>query len=295
MIRPMGERNAGAGDARAGGRSTAPVVNVIARGPDWSIYDYTCNAGPHDRPFEEKHDNASIAAVIAGSFTYRGNSGRALLYPGAFLLGNAGRRFECGHDHSTGDRCIAFNFSPAFFAEISASAAGTSHFAFPAATLPVSKRLTALVAKVERTGSGMPPDAAGEVATHVAATVIAAMSGHVARPARISPRDERRVADVLKHIEAHASSPLELDMLASLVCMSKYHFLRVFRRAVGMTPYQYLLSIRMRRAAARIALTSESVASIAFDAGFGDLSTFNHRFRDLFGMNPVAYRRQGAN
>ena len=120
------------------------------------------------------------------------------------------------------------------------------------------------------------------------------MSGYAARPAQISRRDERRVTDVLEHIEAHASGPLELDSLADLVCMSKYHFLRIFRRAVGMTPYQFLLSVRMRRAAVRLAGTSESVASIAFDAGFGDLSTFNHRFRDLFGMTPVAYRRHGT-
>lgn len=291
----MARRNPDAADTEAEGRNTAPAVRAIASGQDWSIYDYTCNAGPRDRPFEERHDGATIAAVVAGSFTYRSDSGRALLYPGAFLLGNAGRCFECGHDHSTGDRCIAFNFSPALFAEISASAAGASRFAFPAATLPVSRHLTALVAKTERLGSGgVPPDAAAEVAAHVAETVIAAISGHIARLARISRRDERRIADVLKHIEAHASDPLELDTLADLVCMSKYHFLRVFRRSVGMTPYQFLLSVRMRRAAVRLAGTSESVATIAFDAGFGDLSTFNHRFRDLFGMSPGTYRRQGA-
>lgn len=290
----MARWNPDAADTEAEGQSAAPVVRAIASGQDWSIHDYTCHAGPRDRPFEERHDGATIAAVVAGSFTYRSDSGRALLCPGAFLLGNAGKCFECGHDHSTGDRCIAFNFSPALFAEISACAAGTSRFVFPAATLPVSRHLTALVAKTECLGSGVPPDAAGEVAAHVAETVIAAMSGHVTRLAHISRRDERRIADVLKHIEAHASDPLELDTLADLVCMSKYHFLRVFRRAVGMTPYQFLLSVRMRRAAVRLTGTSESVATIAFDAGFGDLSTFNHRFRDLFGMNPGAYRRQGV-
>ncbi|NJO33175.1 MAG: helix-turn-helix transcriptional regulator [Rhodospirillales bacterium] len=286
----MAQPNIDAGGAVGRG---GPVVRVIAKGPDWAIYDYTCNAGPRDRPFEEMHDGATIAAVVAGSFTYRSGSGRALLYPGAFLLGNAGKCFECGHDHSTGDRCIAFNFAPALFAEISATAAGTSGYAFPAATLPISKGLTAIVARTERVDSTVPPDAAGEVAAHVAETVIAAMSGHVARPVRFSSRDEQRITDALNHIEAHASGPLELDVLANLVCMSKYHFLRVFRRVVGMTPYQYLLSVRMRRAASRLAGTAEGVASIAFDSGFGDLSTFNHRFRDLFGMTPVAYRRRG--
>ena len=126
MFRHMARKKTDAGDAAAEGRSTAPVARVIAEGPDWRICDHTCHAGPRDRPYEEKHDGATIAAVVAGSFSYRTDSGRALSYPGAFLLGNAGTCFECGHDHSTGDRCIAFNFLPAFFAEISASAAGTS-------------------------------------------------------------------------------------------------------------------------------------------------------------------------
>ena len=72
--------------------------------------------------------------------------------------------------------------------------------------------------------------------------------------------------------------------------MSKYHFLRTFRHLVGMTPYQFVLSVRMRRAAVRLATSSEPVSAIAFETGFGDLSTFNGRFRDVFGMSPMVYR-----
>ena len=72
--------------------------------------------------------------------------------------------------------------------------------------------------------------------------------------------------------------------------MSKYHFLRVFRRLTGMTPYQYLLSARMRRAALALASSRRPVLAIALDSGFGDLSTFNHRFRAAFGLTPTQYR-----
>ena len=76
----------------------------IAEGADWSIREVVCRAGPQDRPFEERHLGVSIAAVVGGSFHYRNDAGRALLYPGSLLLGNAGTCFECGHTHSTGDR-----------------------------------------------------------------------------------------------------------------------------------------------------------------------------------------------
>ena len=74
--------------------------------------------------------------------------------------------------------------------------------------------------------------------------------------------------------------------------MSKYHFLRIFRRIVGITPYQYLLSVRLRQAAMRLATSSAPVSTIAFETGFGDLSTFNGRFRNVFGTSPTIYRER---
>ncbi|MGI8552544.1 MAG: helix-turn-helix transcriptional regulator [Dehalococcoidia bacterium] len=71
----------------------------------------------------------------------------------------------------------------------------------------------------------------------------------------------------------------------------KYYFLRTFRWAVGVTPYQFLLGVRMRPAAMRLCTTPMPVAIIAYDAGFDDLSTFTNRFRDVFGMSPGRFRR----
>jgi len=72
--------------------------------------------------------------------------------------------------------------------------------------------------------------------------------------------------------------------------MSPYHFLRTFRGIVGMTPHQYILHTRLHRAAVRLRRTDDSIAAIAFDAGFNDLSTFNRRFRRKMGLTPGAYR-----
>ena len=98
---------------------------------------------------------------------------------------------------------------------------------------------------------------------------------------------------MLSHIEAHSSEPLDLDRLASIAATSKFHFLRIFRRAVGLTPYQFLLSTRLRRAALKLLSTPDAVSAIAFESGFGDLSTFNSAFRDRFGTNPLNFRRTG--
>jgi len=66
--------------------------------------------------------------------------------------------------------------------------------------------------------------------------------------------------------------------------MSKYHFLRSFKRQCGMTPH------RLRAAAFALRAADAPVARIALDQGFGDLSTFNRTFRRVMGVTPKAYR-----
>jgi AraC family transcriptional regulator len=128
---------------------------------------------------------------------------------------------------------------------------------------------------------------------------VATALGNAARQTRAPTKhDERRVTDALRLIEVRAEDlepGLSMTELASEVGMSPFHFLRMFRQVVGMTPYQFVLHTRLRRAAVRLRRSREAVSSIALEAGFADLSTFNRRFRRVMGLSPTAYRaRQTA-
>jgi AraC-like DNA-binding protein len=81
-----------------------------------------------------------------------------------------------------------------------------------------------------------------------------------------------------------------LQQLAAEVAMSPYHFLRTFRAVAGMAPHQFLLHTRLQRAAVRLRCSGDPICTIALEAGFSDLSTFNRRFRRLLGASPGAYR-----
>jgi AraC-like DNA-binding protein len=271
-----------------------PAVRALCRGRAWRVSEYVCTAGPGDRPFEEQHGDVAIAAVIDGTFTYRSDGGTAMLYPGAFLLGNAGTCYQCGHDHGTGDRCISFHVAPEYFAEIAASMAGSARFQFPSPMLPAAPQLLPWLAHIEAgtafVESPRSSESIDETAARLVEAVIGAAAGRTPLPVRVSPRDVRRIGDAVRHVEVNAADALDLDTLARVAIMSRYHFLRTFRHVVGMTPYQFLLGVRMRRAAVRLATSSAPVSAIAFDAGFGDLSTFNARFRAAFGMTPTAFR-----
>ncbi len=265
-------------------------VRQLARSADWQICEFTCNAGIDDRPFEEQHDGFTIAAVLEGVFTYRSETGRELLHPGALLLGNHGRCFECGHEHSRGDRCISINYRPDFFAEIATSVAGSSRFSFPTGMLPQKQEFALHLAGLETITQGMSLQSPEDIAITVAEAVLSAVSDQSPAHRGIAGRDERRIAASIRYIEEHYRNPLELSELADAAHMSKYHFLRTFRRVTGSTPYQYLLSVRMRQAAIALAISPANIADIAYEMGFGDLSTFNERFRRVYRMSPSEFR-----
>ena len=104
-------------------------------------------------------------------------------------------------------------------------------------------------------------------------------------------RDRGRAVEGARWLDAHAAEPVDLTGAASVVGLSPFHFLRVFASVVGVTPHQYLIRARLRRAARLLADESPSITDVAFDAGFGDLSNFVRTFHRAAGVSPGSFRR----
>jgi len=201
------------------------------------------------------------------------------------MLGNPGACFECGHEHGVGDRCLSFHFDPEFFEEIVASVPGARCLSFTMPRLSPSEILLPIIAAAEAADDDLGFE---EAALRVAAAAATAESG--SSEAVRNPRRERRVHEVIRRIEAEPEEPLTLWQLARDAAMSPYYFLRTFHVVAGVTPYQFVLTQRLRRAAVRLRQTTDPISAIAYEAGFNDLSTFNRRFRRIMGMTPGAWR-----
>ena len=260
--------------------------HVLAQGELWQAQDVVCSSGPRDRPFEERHDWVSIAVVLCGTFTYGNEFGRALLSPGALLLGDAGGCFTCAHEHGEGDRCLAFHFDPALFEDI-AAAAGARQMRFCRNNLPPLRHLAPVIARATLGAAGALP--LEEVALDLAATALKECGGEHRAPA-VTKRDERRITAVIRHLEDHFAEPCELTELARLAGLSPYHFLRVFRATTGLTPHQHLLRTWLRAASTALVATAAPVTEVALESGFEDLSNFIRSFRAEYGLPPAQYR-----
>jgi AraC-like DNA-binding protein len=273
------------------GPPVEPAKRLLASGNGWTVSDVICTAGPRDRPFEEQHLHTSVAIVVSGSFQYRTSTGGNLMTPGSLLLGNAGDGFTCGHDHGTGDRCIAFWFDEEFRERI-ASGTGTTRSRFRTPRLAPMRPLSGIVAQASELLTAADPAVFEELGIRALAHAIQLQDGYGQPPSDAEPSSLARVTRVVRMIEKDRDMPHDLSSLAQIARLSPYHFLRMFEGVTGTTPHQYLLRMRLRRVAVRLRTEPAKILDIALDCGFGDVSNFNRVFRAEFGVSPRAYRNQ---
>src|SRR5690242_9250730 len=152
-------------------------ANLLASGPGWRVSDVVCTSGPRDPCYVEQHSAYSIALVTNGNFKYRTVQGSALMTPGALLLGNAGACFECGHQHSRGDRCLAFHFSPEILESVVAAMPGVKRLALGSPRLPPVPSILPMVAAAEALrDDGGDPEQFRELALRLAGAVCAELN-----------------------------------------------------------------------------------------------------------------------
>ena len=195
-------------------------------------------------------------------------------------------RWTCGpQDHT----------SPQLFESISTVIPGTSRIEFTAPRLPPLTSLARIMADVQSMrDQGGKPDEYEEAAIRLTGCAVAALSESAHSRRSPAARDERRVAQTLRWIEAHGNAPASIDTLAAEVAISTFHVLRIFDQVVGVTPGQYLLRRRVHQAATRLRGSGETIVAVALESGFDDFSSFNRQFRRAFGLTPSSYRAQRA-
>ncbi len=100
----------------------------------------------------------------------------------------------------------------------------------------------------------------------------------------------RQLLQVLEYINEHLSQDMKLADLAAILSMSQFHFSHLFKKAIGITPYQYLLQQRVERAKQLLKQSDALVVDIALKCGFNSHSHLSKQFRQITGMTPKAYR-----
>jgi AraC family transcriptional regulator len=262
------------------------IVTSVFRGEGVSVIDYRCAAGPKDTPFAEFHRDFSLSYVRKGSFGCRVGGRSFELVAGSILIGHPGDEYVCTHEQAGGDECLSFHLAPALVEAI-----GYRSDIWRSVCAPPLPELMVLGELAQAAAEGRSDLGLDELGMLLAERLVALLSGRQPRPAEARPSDRRRAVEAALWIDANAHEPVDLESLAGMFGLSLFHFLRIFARVLGVTPHQYLIRSRLRRAARLLACDARSITEVAFDVGFGDLSNFVRTFHRAAAVSPGGFRR----
>lgn len=101
----------------------------------------------------------------------------------------------------------------------------------------------------------------------------------------------KRLVDAKLFIDRHYATPIDLECIADTAYYSKYHFLRLFKKAFGKAPAQYLRDVRLQHAKQLLSTTDTTVTEACFAVGFDSVPSFTLLFKKQYGQSPKAYQR----
>ena len=259
---------------------------ILLQRPSLTVSDFRCTAVPGEKPFVEQHRCHSISFVRKGSFGYQSRRRTHELVAGSFVIGRPGAEFVCTHDHVCGDECLSFFLGPALV-----DAVGGDSEAWDIGATPPLAELIVLGELAQASVDGRSDISLEEVGQLLAQRLVEVVSGKMSRPAKVTARDRRRAVEAALWLDANSHREIELDDAARQAGISPFHFLRLFSSALGVTPHQYVLRSRLRRAARQLADDDKPVTDVAYDVGFNDLSNFVRTFHRAAGVSPLKFRQ----
>jgi AraC-like DNA-binding protein len=254
--------------------------------PSMTVSEFRCDAGPDDTPFAECRTSHSIAYVRAGSFGCHCRAGFFDLVAGSMLVGAPGEEYTCTHEHVCGDVCLSF-----FLGEDLVEALGGRREIWQIGATPPLPELMVLGELAQTAADGNSDLGLDEIGQILAGRFVDVVSGHARKQVTPTARDRRRAVEAALWIDDNSHTEIDLEQAAQQAGLSPFHFLRLFRAVLGVTPHQYLLRSRLRHAARLLADDDIAVTEIAYDVGFGDLSNFVRTFHRAAGVSPTRFRQ----
>jgi AraC-like DNA-binding protein len=251
-----------------------------------SVSDFRCTASPGEKPFTEQFGCHSVSYVRKGSFGCQSRGRTFELVTGSVLVGFPGDEYVCTHDHHIcGDECLSFFLEPELVETI-----GDRREAWRVGAAPPLPELMVLGELAQAAADGRSDIGLDEIGHVFVSRFVETVSGRTRKPVAVKARDRRRAVEAARWIEANSHQEINLDATANQAGISPFHFLRLFAKVLGVTPHQYLVRSRLRRAARLLADEDIAVTDIAYDVGFADLSNFVRTFHRAAGLSPSAFR-----
>lgn len=105
-----------------------------------------------------------------------------------------------------------------------------------------------------------------------------------------SAKVDDRLYPVIVHMNKHCFEEADLDLYAGMVGASRGRFMHIFKEAMGVSAYSYVLDLRIGKAAELLLSDEMSIAQVSYETGFSDPLYFSRIFRKRCGLSPEMFR-----
>lgn len=257
----------------------------------------------------------SLKTILSGEEWYTINNRRIAIRPGQFLILNDDQNYSCSIDTHDKVRGISVFFKKEFASAVFRDAMNTEQamldspftsdekplefFQTLNAIQPdLQQQLITLIADLETGGyTGMTDEHLVLLLQHLIKTHKSELK-RADKVAAIKPGSKKEiykrlcVAKDLLH-STFMDAP-DLNNISSTACLSVPQLIRQFKAVFQVTPYQYLIQLRLKKAAELLKFTHKPVHEITWNCGFENISAFCRAFKLAYGVQPLSYRKANS-
>ena len=267
--------------------------------PLCSVHNFLCRCTACSVSAREYQDRFSIVYIRRGNFQFKAFAGDLDVFHGLFLINKPGYEYRVGHVHDLPDECTIFSLpadriyllreqAPEYGWFLDDPDLSTLTLPATAGTEYLHHCIFQLLHKPR-----VPRLWTESLMTELLLRVLSTDERH--RQAPLTDRQKRHHLPAMEAIKAHMhlhfTEDLSLPELAAVSHLSPFHFNRLFRKMTTMTPYQYLLRVRLEEAQLQLRNTAAPVTEVAFATGFNSLEHFSASYKRFYGVSPAAARQ----
>lgn len=275
-------------------------VHVLHESDFYEIRDFRCGCVECSLSKRESCERFSICFVRSGFYEQRVFRKEQQMHIGRMLVSKPGIEYVIRHINNQPDLCTSFNFSNDFFERVKDYYSSETSWFFRNPDLhsllltsyPDIEFLHQRILSRVRQGVSLEID---DLVVHLVEQVMCTLGNR--QP--VAPLAENLKNHHLNTIEKardylfdHFEKNVSLQQLADHCCVSLFHFSRIFKAVMNVSPHQYLTSLRLNHARFLLSSTKTTVTQVAFQSGFNSLEHFMAAYKQRFRETPTAHRHQ---
>lgn len=265
-----------------------------------SVHNFLCRCRSCRTSKPEHSAQFSIAYVRRGNFQVNAFRRQLDAYHGLFLLNKPNYEYSVTHEHSLPDECTWFSVPVESIQALRSETNQLAWFLDDVDSHALLLRGTPGTEFLHRTifqllTKSAPVRLSVETLITELLTQIFSADKTATHISQFTSKQKRYYMPLVDNVKTYMNLNLVEDIslatLAQESNMSVFHFNRLFKKITGLTPYKYLLHLRLQHASVQITNTSSSITDIAFASGFASLEHFSASFKEHFGIPPSSGRR----